>query len=75
MDKKQKSKHRVEQDAAPSFVRSQEGRDNSGVVSAKPRVITGSDDATAHKWYPGRRNPPKDWELGFDDNPPRKKAE
>jgi len=33
-------------DAQPQFVRSRKGAHNSGVSSAKPRVITGDEDAT-----------------------------
>ncbi|WP_343298926.1 hypothetical protein [Shinella oryzae] len=39
----------VEADAAPQFAVSQAGSTNDGVVSAKPRVITGSDDATMRR--------------------------
>ena len=34
-------------DADPQFVRTKRGRHNDGVSSAKPRVITGRDDATS----------------------------
>lgn len=39
-------KDRAEKDAKGQFVRSRHGADNSGVTSARPRVITGHDDAT-----------------------------
>jgi hypothetical protein len=38
---------------------------NNGVASAKPRVITGSDDATAHKAPPGKPEE-RDWDINFD---------
>jgi hypothetical protein len=39
---------------------------NSGVASAKPKVITGSDDATVNKRPPGKKDPEKDWDLNYD---------
>jgi hypothetical protein len=44
--KPKSAKTKVEEDAKGQFVRSRHGADNDGVVSAKPRVITGDDDAT-----------------------------
>ena len=44
----------------------QHGGDNDGVASAKPTVITGSEDATVNKWPPGKKNPPKDWDVNYD---------
>ncbi|MCO6187802.1 hypothetical protein [Rhizobium sp. L1K21] len=68
-----KTEKEVERDAGPQFVQSQHGRENNGVDSAKPRVITHSDDATIHKWYPGKEDPPEDWDATFDTGePPRK---
>ena len=44
---KQKSDiEQIYEDAKPQFVRSRKGSHNSGVSSAKPRVITGDEDAT-----------------------------
>lgn len=65
----------VEADAVPQFAVSQAGGTNDGVVSAKPRVITGSDDATAHRTPPGTRGPDADWSAGFDENAPRQDRE
>lgn len=45
----------IHADAVPQFKVSQVGRTNDGVSSAKPRVITGSDDATAHRTPPAIR--------------------
>jgi hypothetical protein len=39
---------------------------NNGVISAKPKVFTGSDDATVNKRPPGEKNPEKDWDLNYD---------
>lgn len=61
----------VEADATPQFVVSQAGRDNDGISSAKPRVITGSDDATIHRAPPGMAEPVGDWSAGFDETVPR----
>ncbi|MDX3926817.1 MAG: hypothetical protein QHC90_13565 [Shinella sp.] len=61
----------AERDAEPQFHRSREGASNDGVSSAKPRVITGSDDATRHKYPPGAKEE-KDWSPGFDESQPAK---
>ncbi|MBB4144438.1 MULTISPECIES: hypothetical protein [Rhizobium] len=45
-------KDKVEADAAGQFAKSQADRKASGVASAKPTVITGSEDATKHKLPP-----------------------
>lgn len=57
---------RVHKDAKGQFAGTQAGGDSDGVVSAKPTVITGSEDATANKWPPGKKDPPKDWDANFD---------
>lgn len=62
---------RILADAAPQFEVSQAGRTNDGVSSAKPRVITGSDDATMHRTPPGMEVSGSDWSVGFDENAPR----
>ena len=61
----------IHADAVPQFKVSQAGRTNEGVSSAKPRVITGSDDATIHRTPPGMETPSQDWSVGFDENAPR----
>lgn len=61
----------IHADAVPQFKVSQAGRTNDGVSSAKPRVITGSDDATIHRTPPGVETPSQDWSVGFDENAPR----
>ena len=60
-----------ESDAAGQFHRTRAGADNDGVASAKPRVITGSDDATVHKLPPGETSTDSEWSVGFDDRAPR----
>ncbi|WP_431323329.1 hypothetical protein [Rhizobium sp. YTU87027] len=52
-------------DAQGQFAPSQAKRDSSGVASAKPTVITGSEDATANK-APPRGKKVKDWDLNYD---------
>ena len=56
----------IRKDAERQFVGTQHGGDSDGVASAKPTVITGSDDATVNKWPPGKKNPPKDWDVNYD---------
>ncbi|MBX4923982.1 hypothetical protein HJA76_30690 [Rhizobium bangladeshense] len=53
-------------DAAGQFARSQADRKASGVASAKPTVITGSEDATVNKNTPGKKKPEKDWDINYD---------
>ena len=43
----------VKDDAKGQFAKSRADRKSSGVASAKPTVITGSEDATAHRTPPG----------------------
>ena len=61
-----KQSERIEKDATGQFVGTQHGGDNDGVVSAKPTVITGSQDATTHKRPANGKNPPEDWNVNFD---------
>ncbi len=62
----------IKKDAEGQFVGTQHGGQNDGVVSAKPTVITGSDDATVHKWRPDKKDPPDDWKANFDLGAPDK---
>ncbi|PZM08941.1 hypothetical protein [Rhizobium tubonense] len=55
----------VEQDAAGQYRKLIKSSDNNGVASAKPRVITGSDDATLNKAPPGKKAQ-KDWDINYD---------
>lgn len=52
-------------DAKGQFAKSQGDRTASGVPSAKPTVITGSEDARAYRTPPGQK-PVKDWDVNFD---------
>jgi hypothetical protein len=65
----------IHADAVPQFAVSQAGRTNDGISSAKPRVITGSDDATVHRTPPGMEAPARDWPVGFDEAAPRQDTE
>ncbi|WP_416064234.1 hypothetical protein ACK9YZ_14085 [Rhizobium sp. ZK1] len=60
------SKDKIRKDAGGQFARSDEGRRNDGVSSAKPRDITHSDDATIHRTPPGQRSH-KDWNVNHDE--------
>ncbi|WHO75170.1 hypothetical protein [Rhizobium sp. BT03] len=55
-----------EKDAAGQFAKSLADRKSTGVVSAKPTVITGSEDATVNKSLPGQKKPEKDWDINYD---------
>ncbi|GEM_PF-1062108 len=59
----------VEKDAKRQLAKSVADRKSIGVHSAKPTVITGSEDATEHKTPPGTK--PKDCDIDF---PPTKTA-
>lgn len=61
----------IRADAVPQFAISQTGRTNDGISSAKPRVITGSDDATVHRAPSDLETASRDWSVGFDENAPR----
>ena len=56
----------IHQDSKPQFARGKKSSKNNGVASAKPRVITGSDDATVNKLPPGTEKPSKDWDINYD---------
>lgn len=62
------SKDRIQKDAKGQFAPVQSGGKNDGVMSAKPRVVTGSDDATVHKRPPGVDNPQEDPDVTSDTN-------
>ncbi len=55
----------VEKDAKGQFAKSVGDRKASGVISAKPTVVTGSEDATAHKAPPGGKKV-KEWDVNYD---------
>lgn len=54
-----------EDDAKGQYAPSQADRKASGVASAKPTVITGSEDATVHRDPPGKKSK-KDFDLNYD---------
>ncbi|WP_018900478.1 hypothetical protein [Rhizobium sp. 2MFCol3.1] len=51
--------------AKGQFAKSVADRKSSGVHSAKPTMITGSEDAREHKTPPGKK-PVKDWDINYD---------
>lgn len=57
----------IHDDAKGQFAKGLEHSDNNGVASAKPRVITGSDDATHHKTPPGQKPAGKEWDVNYKD--------
>jgi hypothetical protein len=57
----------IEKDAAGQSETNHAGGSNDGVSSAKPRVITHSDDATVNKDVPGTKAKQKDWDLNYDE--------
>jgi hypothetical protein len=66
-DKRQEAdKAKIHDDAKGQFAGTQAGGDSDGVASAKPTVVTGSEDATVNKWPPGKEDKPKDWNSNFD---------
>ena len=54
------------QDAKGQYRKLLHSSQSDGVASAKPRVITGSSDATVNKTPPGSAEPEKDWDLNYD---------
>jgi hypothetical protein len=61
------SKTQIEQDARGQLESNHAGGSNNGVSSAKPRVITHSDDATVNKKTPGKDKGTKDWDINYDE--------
>jgi hypothetical protein len=57
----------IHKDASGQYAKGLKHSDNNGVASAKPRVITGSDDATAHKTPPGQKPVGKEWDVNYDE--------
>jgi hypothetical protein len=58
-----------EDDAKGQYAPSQADRKATGVHSAKPTVITGSEDATVHRDPPGKKSE-KDFDLNYDPAEP-----
>lgn len=58
-----------EREKTGAFAPSQADRKADGVASAKPTVITGSEEAMASRTPPGKKRQ-KDWDVGFDDEQP-----
>lgn len=61
------SLEKIHQDGKAQFARGLKRSDNNGVASAKPRVITGSDDATSHKIPPGDKPNKKEWGINYHE--------
>jgi len=58
-------KSKTARDAKGAFAPSQAMRESDGVESAKPTVVTGSEDATVNKAPPGGKKI-KDWDINYD---------
>ena len=61
------SKSQIEDDAKGQSESNHAGGSNNGVSSAKPRVITHSDDATVNKKTPGKDKDAKNWSINYDE--------
>ncbi len=61
---------KTKQDAKGQFAKSQADRKSTGVSSAKPTVVTGSEDMSDDRSAPGHKEPAKDWDVGFDETEP-----
>ena len=58
-----------ESDAKGQYGKSRAKPQPDGVISAKPTVITGSQDATVNKAAPGEKKR-DDWNINFDETAP-----
>ena len=67
MPKQKASVETTKADAKGQYARGLKHSDNNGVASAKPRVITGTDDATMAKPVPGEQKHSKDWDINYDE--------
>ncbi|WP_208247923.1 hypothetical protein WGT02_24935 (plasmid) [Rhizobium sp. T1470] len=61
---------KTNEDAKGQFAKSRADGESSGVASAKPTVITGSEDVTGNRTPPGTEGPEKDWDVNFDETEP-----
>lgn len=61
------NKPAAETDAKGAFKRPTIGRNNNGVTSAKPTVITGSDDSTVNSGPNGTKRASKDFDLNYKE--------
>ncbi|PWE54016.1 hypothetical protein DEM27_22110 [Metarhizobium album] len=60
------TKQQIHGDTKGQFAKPLKGKTHDGVASAKPTVITGSDDATATKIPPGQKGTEKEWSVNYD---------
>lgn len=61
---------KTKEDAKGQFAKSRADGKSTGVASAKPTVVTGSEDVTGHRTPPGAKGPEKDWDVNFDETEP-----
>lgn len=55
-----------EADAKGQYRKLLKSSDNDGLHSARPRVVTGSEDATLDKKPAGEKEAGKDWDVNYD---------
>lgn len=58
---------KIKEDAKGQYAKSRADGESTGVASAKPTVVTGSEDVTGHRTPPGANGPDKDWDVNFDE--------
>ena len=61
---------KIKEDAEGQYAKSRANGANSGVASAKPTVVTGSEDITGHRTPLGKKGPEKDWDVNYDETEP-----
>jgi hypothetical protein len=61
---------KIKEDAKGQYAKSRADGKSTGVASAKPTVVTGSEDITGHRTPPGAQGPVKDWDVNFDETEP-----
>ena len=61
---------KAKDDAKGQYAPSQADPKSTGVHSAKPTVITGSEDVTGHTKPPGSDDRGKDWDVNYDETAP-----
>ena len=66
---------KTREDAKGQFAKSRADGKSTGVASAKPTVVTGSEDVTGHRTPPGAKGPEKDWDVNFDETKPDRSRE
>jgi hypothetical protein len=58
---------KIKEDAKGQYAKSHADGESTGVASAKPTVVTGSEDVTGDRTPLGGTTPDKDWDVNFDE--------